>query len=278
MKLRTRVFFICVLMSNLLVLSGQELTVLSYNIRYNSSGDGPDLWTLRKNELINQISLLQPTHFGVQEATKTQIDDITKGLSNYDYVGVGRDDGATQGEYSAIFYRSDDLEVLDSGTFWLSPTPEAVSVGWDAALPRICTYAKFKHRSSSKTLWHFNTHYDHKGELARVESSTLLLSKIKSLASPTEAVMVSGDFNAEPFEHPITSLLSVLKDPAQKFELTPPIGTFNGFDLKSTLEKRIDYIFYQSVDIISYEHLSGRRENNRWISDHLPVLLRYRLR
>ena len=278
MNLKIGVLFFCLLMSSTTWLSGQELSVLSYNIRYNSSGDGPDLWDLRKNELIAQISTLQPTHFGVQEATKTQMDDLTEGLPNYNFIGVGRDDGATQGEYSAIFYHKSELEVVTSGTFWLSPTPEVVSVGWDAALPRICTYAKFKHLTSAKTFWHFNTHYDHMGKQARGESSSLILAKIASLASTTDAILLSGDLNAEPFELPVSSLLRSLQDPAEKFELSAPIGTFNGFDLDATLEKRIDYIFYQNLDISGYEHLRSRRENGRWISDHLPVLLRYHLR
>lgn len=278
MNLKIGVLFFCLFFSSITWLSSQELSVLSYNIRYNSSGDGPDLWDLRKNELIAQISALQPTHFGVQEATKTQMDDLTEGLPNYNFIGVGRDDGATQGEYSAIFYQKSALEVVTSGTFWLSPTPEVVSVGWDAALPRICTYAKFKHLSSAKTFWHFNTHYDHMGKQARGESSNLILTKITSLVSTTDAVLLSGDLNAEPFEPPVISLLRSLQDPAHKFELSAPIGTFNGFDLDAIPKKRIDYIFYQNLDIIRYEHLRTRRENGRWISDHLPVLLRYRLR
>ena len=256
---------------------GQEIAVLSYNVRYNSSSDGLDLWDLRKDELIDQIKQLDPMSFGVQEATLTQMKDLEAGLPNYDYVGVGRDDGATKGEFSAIFYKSSEMKVLQEDTFWLSETPNKVSVGWDAALPRIFTYARFELTSSKKQFWHFNTHFDQMGEIARDESAKLIVSKIADLVSSGDALVLSGDFNAEPHEEPILVLNHSFEDPADRVKLQGPVGTFGGFQLDAVLDRRIDYIFTKNVEIKTYQHLDAKRANGRWISDHLPVLLSFNL-
>jgi len=256
---------------------GQEIAVLSYNIRYNSSGDGLDVWDLRKTELINQIKALDPMSFGVQEATLTQMKDLEAGLPDYDYVGVGRDDGATKGEFSAIFYKRSELKVLQENTFWLSETPEKVSVGWDAALPRICTYAKFELASSKKRFWHFNTHFDHMGEIARAESAKLIVSKITALVDGGDVVVLSGDFNSEPHEEPILVLNHSFEDPADRVKLQGPVGTFSGFQLDAPLDRRIDYNFTKNVEVKTYQHLDTKRANGRWISDHLPVFLSFDL-
>ena len=256
---------------------GQEIAVLSYNIRYNSSGDGLDLWDLRKAELIDQIKQLNPMSFGIQEATLTQMKDLEAGLPDYNYVGVGRDDGATKGEFSAIFYKSSEMKVLQEDTFWLSETPEKVSVGWDAALPRICTYAKFELMASKKRFWHFNTHFDHLGEIARAESAKLIVSKITALVDGGDVVVLSGDFNAEPHEEPILVLNHSFEDPADKIGLQGPVGTFSGFQLNAPLDRRIDYILTKKVEVKTYQHIDAKRANGRWISDHLPVLLSFNL-
>ena len=215
--------------------------------------------------------------FGVQEATLTQMKDLEAGLPNYDYVGVGRDDGATKGEFNAIFYKSSEMKVLQEDTFWLSETPNKVSVGWDAALPRICTYAKFELTSSKKRFWHFNTHFDHLGEIARAESAKLIISKITALVGDGEGFVLSGDFNAEPHEEPILVLNHSYEDPADKVNLQGPIGTLSSFQLDAPLDRRIDYIFTKNVEVKTYQHLDTKRANGRWISDHLPVLLSFDL-
>ena len=133
----------------------QNLTVISYNIRYNSQSDGEDIWDLRKGELVGQINQHSPDSFGVQEATQIQMQYILEALPEYAYVGVGRDNGATKGEYSAVFYLKEKFKLLESKTFWLSETPEEVSVGWDAALPRICTYAQFKEHTTGRVFLAF---------------------------------------------------------------------------------------------------------------------------
>jgi endonuclease/exonuclease/phosphatase family metal-dependent hydrolase len=203
--------------------------------------------------------------------------DIEAGLPDYSYVGVGRDDGKTKGEYSAIFFKKDELRLIEESTFWLSETPEKVSVGWDAALPRICTYALFEHQESKRQYWHFNTHFDHLGVQAREESARLIVSKVKSLVGEKESVILSGDFNAEPHQEPILVLKNNFQDPIETVDLKGPLGTFNGFDLNANLNRRIDYIFYKSVKPTEYQHLDTKRSNKRWISDHLPIYFKFKL-
>lgn len=254
--------------------AAQELTVISYNIRYNSEGDGDDLWDLRKAELVEQIKAHEPSSFGVQEATHTQMLYLAESLPDYAYVGVGRDDGSTKGEYSAIFYQKARFEVMQSGTFWLSDTPQQISTGWDAALPRICTYAQLKERASARQFWHFNTHFDHMGQEARAESATLIINEIKRLTKPESAIVVTGDFNAQPQELPIVRMKQAMIDPLDQLELRGPVGTFSGFQLDAPLDRRIDYILVQGLNPTSYEHLGEKRANGRWISDHLAVKIK----
>ena len=249
----------------------QNLTVISYNIRYNSQSDGEDIWDLRKGELVGQINQHSPDSFGVQEATQIQMQYILEALPEYAYVGVGRDNGATKGEYSAVFYLKEKFKLLESKTFWLSETPEEVSVGWDAALPRICTYAQFKEHTTGRVFWHFNTHFDHVGKAARANSALLIIEKIKSLVSTESVFVLTGDFNASPNELPITHLKNAFRDPLEYIELSGPEGTFNAFNLQAPLDRRIDYIFFQGLTPLSYAHLSEKRANGRWISDHLLV-------
>jgi len=203
--------------------------------------------------------------------------DLLAGLPDYYYVGVGRDDGKAKGEYSAIFFKKVKLRLIEESTFWLSETPENISVGWDAALPRICTYALFEHIESKRKYWHFNTHFDHLGVNARAESAKLIVSKIASLVEGEEAVVLSGDFNAEPQQEPILVLKNSFEDPADRVELQGPMGTFSGFQLNTNLDRRIDYIFYKSVKPLEYQHLDTKRSNKRWISDHLPIYFQFKL-
>ena len=266
-----KLFLRLLVLSLTVTLSAQELTAVSINIRYNSDNDGDDLWDLRKKEVVEHIAAQKPSVFGVQEATHTQMLYLNDNLPNYAYVGVGRDDGKTKGEYSAIFYHKAEVELIESETFWLSTTPERVSKGWDAAIVRVCTYAQFKHIESSRRFWHFNTHFDHIGQVARIESAILIREKIKSVNEAQLPVVLSGDFNALPDEQPIEELKKLFRDPLEDTALLGPLGTFNGFEVGMTPNRRIDYIFSDGFDIKSYKHLDDKRKNGRWISDHLAV-------
>ena len=155
---------------------------MTYNIRFDNPDDGDNRWDKRKEFLADQIRSQEPDVLGIQEGLLHQVAFLAESLPDYEYVGVGRDDGKKKGE----FYNSRKLRLTDSGTFWLSETPSKVSVGWDAALPRICTWARFLPAAGGKSLVVFNTHFDHKGAKARYESARLILRKIAEITGGDE--------------------------------------------------------------------------------------------
>lgn len=189
----TTLFFAMLLCCSL---SAQRLYVGTYNIRYNNPNDEKEsnAWTQRCSHLCDFINFEQPEIFGTQEVLVDQLYDLIKGLDGYDYIGVGRDDGKEKGEYAAIFYKKEQLRLLESGNFWLSTTPEKASLGWDAACIRICTWGKFQDISTGMQFLFFNTHMDHVGVIARRESAQLILNQIKQLAKGVPTIL-TGDFN-----------------------------------------------------------------------------------
>jgi len=192
--------------------------------------------------------------------------------------GVGRDDGKTKGEYSAIFYDTTRLKFLNGSTFWLSEHPDAVGVkGWDAALPRIVTWCSFEDKLTHKNLYAFNTHFDHMGKVARAESAKLLLQKVKEIAG-NNPVIVTGDFNASDEDEPIKIIVDKsnaahLTD-SKLISLSPhygPDGTFNGFQTKEVDDKAIDHIFIKNnLKVLKHATIS-ESWNGRFSSDHFPV-------
>jgi endonuclease/exonuclease/phosphatase family metal-dependent hydrolase len=253
----------------------QNLKVMSFNIRLNVDSDKENSWTNRKQDVADLLTYYHPDYFGVQEALPDQMKDIKNGLKNYDYVGVGRDDGKEKGEFSAIFYDTDRLQVLKSDTFWLSETPEKPSKGWDAALNRICTYAVFRDKKSKKEFMALNLHFDHIGNVARVKSSELILKKIKEINPRNLPVTVSGDFNLTEDSEPIKIMSQNMKDSFYHSETKHygPKGTFTGFNVNEIPQDRIDYIFVKDFKIKSHRHINDRRENLLYPSDHFPVLV-----
>ncbi|WP_370898633.1 endonuclease/exonuclease/phosphatase family protein [Chryseobacterium gossypii] len=253
----------------------QDLKVMSFNIRLQVESDKENAWTERKKDVLDLLSYYHPDYFGVQEALPEQMKDIKSGLSHYDYVGVGRDDGKTKGEFSAIFYDTNRLQVIKSGTFWLSETPEKPSRGWDAALNRICTYAIFRDKNSKKDFLAMNLHFDHIGKVARVKSSELILRKIKELNPEHLPLTLSGDFNLTEDTEPVKILSQNLEDTFYH-SLKPhygPIGTFTAFNVNEIPKDRIDYIFTKGFRIKSHRHINDRRPNLLYPSDHFPVLV-----
>jgi endonuclease/exonuclease/phosphatase family metal-dependent hydrolase len=252
---------------------------MTYNIKLDYPKEGENSWNSRKDWMVGQIKFYEPDVFGVQEALPNQMQYLDSTLVNFEYIGVGRDDGKNVGEYSAIFYNHKNFKTLKSGTFWLSETPEKVSMGWDAVCNRICTYALFKNRDTKQQFWVFNTHFDHVGKVARMESSKLILKKIKSLNSKNLPVILMGDFNLEPDTENIQLFHSYFND--SKFvSKTPPFGpegTFNGFHFGKPITRRIDYIFASKDDfeVEKYAVLSDSKDG-RYPSDHSPLFVVFR--
>lgn len=254
---------------------GQSLKVMSFNIRLSLESDQENSWENRKNEALQLMDYYHPDFFGVQEAVPQQMADIKNSLKNYDFVGVGRDDGKNKGEYSAIFYDTEKLQVLESGTFWLSETPNTPSKGWDAAYNRVCTYALFKMKKGGKKFWAFNTHFDHIGNVARERSATLILEKIKSLNMKNLPVVLTGDFNLKEETEPIKIISQSLTNTYHHSAKKPygPKGTFTAFDSNTIPTERIDYIFVKDFETESFRTINDRRENLLYPSDHFPIMV-----
>ena len=256
--------------------SAQELSLMTYNIRYATVNDGENQWEKRKDEVSSQLHFYAPDIFGIQEGLKEQVSYLDASLQRYAFVGVGRDDGKSKGEYCAIFYNKDKFQLLGEHTFWLSETPEKVSKGWDAAYERICTYAFFMDKTTGNNFWVFNTHFDHIGEMAREKSAELIVEKIKEVNKDEAPVFILGDFNLNEKSEAIVYLSSHYND-ARKVSLAKPFGpfgTFTGFQFHEPVKDRIDYIFC-SKDIIKvkkYGVLTDSKEE-RYPSDHFPVMI-----
>lgn len=257
------------------------LNVMTFNIRYNNPGDSLDAWPYRKDKVAGTILFQEAQLLGVQEALYDQITDLQEGLPQYKRIGVGRDDGKTKGEFSAIFYDTTRLQLLQSQTFWLSTTPEVPgSKGWDAAITRIVTWGKFRDKKTKQVFFHFNTHFDHKGAVARRESAHLLLKQVAAIAGKTPAV-ITGDFNATPDDEPIQVILNN-SDPlhlqdSKALSKTPhfgPEGTFNGFKNAERGNQPIDYIFLKgNFSVLQHATLSNTWKGH-FASDHFAVFSR----
>jgi endonuclease/exonuclease/phosphatase family metal-dependent hydrolase len=277
-------FLLMVALSFATLLPAQDyLNVMTFNIRYNNPGDSANAWPNRKDFAASQITFHEAHLVGVQEALYDQMLDLQERLPKYKYVGVGRD-GGQKGEYAAIFFDTTRLQLLESKTFWLSEQPEAVaSKGWDAALTRIVTWAKFKDRKTKKVFYHFNTHFDHRGKEARRQSAHLLLKQVAAIGGKTVTV-ITGDFNATPTDEPIQVILNA-GDPlhfTNSFDISVvphygPICTFNAFRNKEAGTEPIDYIFLKNGGSVLQHATLTQTMGGRFSSDHFPVFARIKL-
>ncbi|HEY5689275.1 MAG TPA: endonuclease/exonuclease/phosphatase family protein [Yeosuana sp.] len=250
-----------------------NIVCLTYNIKLDFPKEGQNSWKNRKLFMVNQLQFYEPDIFGVQEAMPNQMKDLDSLLSDYNFVGVGRDDGNNQGEYSAIFYKSNKFKILSTSTFWLSQTPEKVSMGWDAVCNRVCTYALFENKNTNKQFYVFNTHFDHIGVEARKNSAILMIQKIKEINTEMHPVILMGDFNMQENHESIQYILKYLKDSktVSKSEPFGPSGTFNGFNFNEPVKERIDFIFVSpEIKVEKFAVLSDSKDC-RYPSDHLPV-------
>lgn len=230
------------------LLSAQALNVASYNIRNDNNtedaaqGDG---WKQRFPIIADMTRFHEFDVFGTQEGLHHQLEDLKKNLPNYAYTGSGRDDGKQAGEYSAIFYNTQKFELLEAGDFWLSTQTDHPNKGWDAVLPRICSWAKLQLKENGKTLYFFNVHFDHVGTLARQESAKLILQKVKELAGNHTAIL-TGDFNVDQHSdsYQVLQQSGIMQDAYEKAAFKYATnGTFNNFNPNSKTDSRIDHIF-----------------------------------
>ena len=266
---------------------GLELRVMSFNIRYGTANDGENRWENRRQMVFDVIRSQKSDAVGLQEALKFQIDEIIKAVPMYGMVGVGRDDGKTKGEYSAILYNRNRFGVDESGTFWLSDTPKVPgSITWGNACTRVCTWARFVEKESGGAFYLFNTHLDHVSQPSREKSALLLAERIRARRH-AEPFLLTGDFNVGEDNRVVTDLKgkTVLggADEGESENLVPmvdtfrvvhrgatDVGTFNGFKGNHRGDK-IDYVFAPpGVEVLGADILRDNIDG-RYPSDHYPV-------
>lgn len=276
--MKNKVIF-TILISYILISCGANkplvMNVSSYNLRMDTNNDSLNSWDYRKDDINSLISYHDFDIFGTQEGFHHQLQDILR-LSNYNYIGAGRDDGKQSGEHSAIFYKKDRFEVLESGDFWLSETPEIPGKGWDATCcNRICSWGKFKDKEHNKVFYFFNVHFDHQGVIAREESGKLMVDKMKEIADGSP-IILTGDFNSTPESKQIKTISEYINDTYVISETKPygPVGTFNRRFKNPIGENRIDYIFVSNHFVADkYAHITDNNGES-YPSDHLPVFVR----
>ena len=287
----------------------QELNVGSFNIRNGGplrpgqerpkKGDYSKFngWDDRKQYLCDMINLEAFDVFGSQEVRKKQLDEMMALLPDYDYVGVGRDDGAEKGEYCPVIYRKKEFKLLNSGTFWLSETPNEVTKGWDAACYRVCTWAYLQRKSDKARFYFLSTHLDHKGKEARINGGKLVIDWIKEHCKG-ENVIVVGDFNVTQSSDTYKVFVDsgILEDTYEtaKYKFAPT-GTFNGFNPRRYTPYRIDHIFVskgtkvsrygvltyhyfrdmtakeEAMDTLAPKEIKGENRDTKCISDHYAI-------
>lgn len=283
-----RILILLLLTISASIVSAQNFTIASYNIRVSNDNDTRqgDGWDKRHIVLCDQIRWHDFDIFGAQEVTRPQLEDMLARLPEYDFVGGGRDDGKMKGELSPILYKRDKFKILDSGMFWISENPEAVGVkGWDAQLPRICTYAHVEDKATRTRFWFFSLHMDHVGVEARREGAKLLQRKVAEMCGNEKAVVV-GDFNVNQNNEAYRTMLTngMLAD---AYDVTryrfSSNGTYQGFDSAEYTAERIDHIFVtKDITVTHFAILTdaywseeGEAQDKKHIrrvpSDHYPI-------
>ena len=270
-----RTILLCLLISCSYCYSiAQTMHVATFNIRQKNNADQGNLWDDRKTAVCNLVKFHQFDIFGSQEAFKIQIDDMIAQLPGFEHIGVGRDDGQEKGEYSPIFYNTSRFDLMQSGTFWLSNTnTQSPNKGWDAALPRICTWGIFKDKKSKKKFIFMNTHFDHIGMEARRESAKLILTKAQELAKNLPLIL-TGDFNVDETNEAYFTLANsgIVKDTYDLAEIVyEPNSTFNSWGKNIKPKSRIDHIFITKQYKVKRFGILTDTYVGKFPSDHFPV-------
>lgn len=259
-----------------------QIKIVTYNIRYSNKQDSLNDWFHRANGLCNQIENYDADFIGLQEALFFQLESVEKSLgSKYNYLGVGRDFGDTIGEHCPLFYRSDKylrIDTIAKSTFWLSETDNIPSKSWDAALPRIATGGLFRNKQTQQLLYVLNIHFDHVGNVARINSMYLIHKKIKPYLDSGIAVVLLGDFNLPPNSEPInwisTKLTDCRKSIYAQVKMEDLKHTFNGFK-ETPNGPIIDYVFTSNkLRTFFYQVDQSQRGKDLFYSDHFPVIVK----
>jgi endonuclease/exonuclease/phosphatase family metal-dependent hydrolase len=252
---------------------GTWLTIrfATYNIGYDNPKATDNLWINRVPLMVDLVKKKDFDIWGIQEGLQNQLTDLSAGLPQYEWFGAGRTDGHN-GERCAIFYKPAKFEKLKTGDFWLSATPDNPGIGWDASLPRICTWGQFKEKTTGITFFVFNTHLDDKGSQARREGLALILNQMNKIAGNSPALLC-GDFNFDQYDANYVTLKVKLTDAydiaAARWNATT--GTYNGYNINHNSSGRIDHVFLTSGMKSSRYEIVNESYSGKYPSDHFPV-------
>ncbi len=258
----------------LLVSCNQEpatVKVMSYNIRYGTADDGDYIWANRRDAAVAMIQDQDPLVFGVQEALDFQLEYLEENCPAYKHVGVGREDGVSDGEHMAVFYNSEKAELVNWGTYWLSETPDVPSLGWDAACKRTATWTLIKDLTTGKHFYFVNTHLDHVGKEARRNGLVLLVERIGAMNPEGYPMILCGDFNVYPTDPCLKDLRGLMLDARETATVTDEGTTWHNWG-KVDGTPGIDYIFYKGFKACdSFQRVTQPYNGVNYVSDHYPV-------
>ena len=247
-----------------------EIKVMSFNVRYNASGDGNNIWNNRRNAVIAMIADQKPHIMGVQEPRQVQKDFLDQYLTGYLGIGLPRNN-ASNAEYTTIYYLEKELYLEQWGNFWLSETPDRMSVGWDAGMERNLTWAVFTHKKSGKQFFVMNTHLDNSGSLARNQSMQLIVSKMAELNTDNLPVLLAGDFNTSITNSIFSPTKSFMSDARTTALVTDNKDSYNGFGLSKS--SKLDHILYSTAHFIPIRfRVIDDNYGVPYISDHYPIM------
>jgi len=264
----------------------QNLRVMSYNIRLGVAADSSNHWDIRKPATPAMLDDIRPDVFGVQEAFDFQINYILEKCPRFKAVGVGREDGISEGEHMSVFYDTTRISLKAWGTYWLSETPDVPSKGWDAACYRTATWTLLSDKKSKKDFYFVNTHLDHIGKVARREGLALIYNRIQKMNPEGLPMVLTGDFNVLPDDEGLRDLNSLMLSARFNSTEADAIGSFNGFgeygespsapvmdgqerEIKSL--KPLDYIYFSGFKSNQFRVVTKSYNNIPYISDHYPV-------
>jgi len=261
-----------------------QFRVMSFNISCDYGADGENNWEFRRETLLDVIKENDPVLLGVQEAVPQQMDDLNANLPGYASYGVGRDDGARKGEAMAVFYKTDAVELLDKGKFWLSETPDVPSKGWDAMCFRTVTWGKFRCKKTGKLFCFANTHFDHVGVVARKEGAKLIMRRMSQIADGKAPYFVSGDFNVTDESDAYATITSGVPDEnipglrdsnkiAQEREIAQEYTFHDWGQVPPEDGSIIDFVFVNDkVDVKKFKINPVKHSNGRYASDHVSIV------
>lgn len=242
-------------------------SAMSFNVRIGTANDGENAWRYRRNAVVTMLNAHEPLVFGLQESQWGQTAFIERNLNTHYKVGAGR------WWFVPIFYNAQKTKMLSSGRKWLSNNPDRLSRGWDATHHRVVSWVELQLIDTEERLLVFNTHLDHRGDVAREESIRLIISIIEEVNVEKIPVILLGDFNLTADDKRLLPLYAEFVDARACSPISDEKTTFNGFN-RDREPLIIDYIFSKKLNCHSFTTLDGNY-GAPFISDHYPITFEF---